>query len=260
MRTGKMNSYKKMGMVMLTAAIIGGALGFLIMLALDGRADSVEAGMTLFLTQIQRLQLPIMVGITVLSVIFGEVNLKKLKTIGIRILETEDEECDKWEYQEEKTGACGVVVNILSQVFCILILSVGYSVRYITDNHHRSMLAVCLVFLACYAYDGFWQARYVRQMQYAHPEKKGDPASRKFQQQWLESCDEAEKEVIFRSAYKAYIQMNTWIPVLLVITMLGHLFFGTGIMAIVVVAAVWLVITTAYLRSCVSLRKEKLRE
>ena len=178
MRTGKMNSFRKMGVVMLTAAVIGGALGFLAMLVLGGRKGSVEAGMTFFLTQIQRIQLPLMIGITILSVIFGEINLKKLKAIGIRILEAEDEECDKWEYQEEKTGAYGVVVNILSQVFCILILSVGYSVRYIIDNHHRSMLAVCLVFLACYAYDGFWQARYVRQVQYAHPEKKGDPAKR----------------------------------------------------------------------------------
>lgn len=114
------------------------------------------------------------------------------------------------------------------------------------------------IFLICYIYDGFWQVRFVKNTQRAYPEKKGDPASLNFQQQWLESCDEAEKEVIYQSAYKSYIQVSRCIPILLLITMLGHLFFNTGLMAIVVVAVVWLVATLSYLRSCVRLKGSKI--
>ena len=225
---------------------------------LGGKTEGIESGMKHLLMQFQNIQLPVMAGLLALSVIFGEINIRKLKEISRQIRQTEDEECDRWEYEEEKVGAEGVIANILSQILCILVLSVSFSIRYIEDNH-QNMLAVCIVFLACYVYDAFWQTRYVKLAQVTHPEKKGDPASRKFHQQWLESCDEAEKEIIYQSAYKAYIAMNTWIPALLMVSMLGHLFFDTGIMAIVIVAASWLVLTAAYLRSCVRLRGAKLR-
>lgn len=260
MKTGKMSSYKRMGLLMLASAAGGGVLGFLGIFLLDGNSEGIGGGMSQLLAEIQKFQLPFLTAISVVSAAFGEWNIWKLKTIGRQILNTEDEECDKWEYEEERVGAQGVIANILSQILCILVLAVGYSIEYIENNHSGTMLASCIVFLICYVYDGFWQVRYVKLVQVNHPEKKGDPSSRKFQRQWLESCDEAEKEVIFRSSYKAYSQMNTWIPILLVTAMLGHLFFGTGIMAIVMVAVIWLILSLTYLRSCVGLKGSKLRE
>ena len=53
-------------------------------------------------------------------------------------------------------------------------------------------------------------------VQRVYPEKKGDPASRKFQKEWLESCDEAERAMIYQSAYKSYMTANKTIPLLLV--------------------------------------------
>lgn len=259
MKAEKTNSYKKMGLIMLAATVAGGVLGGLGMFILDGRLDDIENGMVSFLGRIQQIQFLLLTGITALTVIFGEWNIRKLKTIGRQIQATEDEECDKWEYEEERAGAQGMIVNIISQIMCILILSVGYSVRYIENDHTFSMLASCIVFLACYVYNGFWQVRYVKLTQANHPGKEGDPASRKFQQQWIESCDEAEKEMIYQSSYKAYIKMNHLIPLLLIVAMLGHLFFETGIMAIVMVAAVWLALSGTYLHSCVGLKGEKLR-
>ena len=78
--------------------------------------------------------------------------------------------------------------------------------KYIeAENHAYSFLVACVIFITIYVYLYFWQIRYVKLLQKTHPEKKGDPPSPKFQEQWLDSCDEAEKEVIYRSAYKAYI-------------------------------------------------------
>lgn len=260
MKTKKMNSYKKLGMVMLLSAIAGGILGLASFFILGVAGGSVENGMSAVMSGLQQIMLPAMAIITVISVIYGEFNLRKQKVLCKMILETEDEECDRWEYEEEKNSAWGMSANILSQILCILVLSAGYSAKYIGDGNHTSYLAVCIVFLLCFAYDGFWQVRFVKVIQTAYPEKKGDPASRRFRQEWLNSCDEAEKEVIYQSAYKSYTQISTCIPVLLVIAMLGQLFFETGILAIIMVAAIWLIVTISYLRSCVRLKKAKLRE
>lgn len=255
----KMSSYKKLGLIMLLAAIGGGVLGFIGAIIMGFGGHNIEHGMAAVLRYLQQIMFPVMVGLTVLSIVFGEWNLRKQREISRKILETEDEECDRWEYLEEKNGAWGLIVNILSQVFCILVLSLGYSAKYIDDGNHVSFLTVCIVFLVCFGYDGFWQMRYVKMTQMAHPEKKGDPASRKFRQQWLDSCDEAEKEVIYQSAYKSYIRISQWIPVLLVVTMIGQLYFQTGMMAIVIVAVIWLIQMVTYLRSCVKMKGAKLR-
>ncbi len=256
----KTNSFKKMGLIMLSFALFGAALGFLTMLLLGGRINDIQTGMTDILSLMQRIMLPALLIITAAAILLGERSIRRLRAIGKKIRETEDEECDRWEYEEEKTGAFGVMANILSQILCILILSAGYSVKYITGGNHKNMLASCLVFLGFYFYSGFYQTRYVKTIQAAHPDQKGDPSSMKFRQQWLDSCDEAQKELIYQSAYKTYSSINAWIPILLVFTMLGHLFFDTGIMAIVVVAVIWIVVTGSYLHSCVNMKGAKLRE
>ena len=55
----------------------------------------------------------------------------------------------------------------------------------------------CVVGMA--GYFGMWQIRYIKLVQRIYPDKKGDPTSINFQEQWLASCDEAEKEEILRS-------------------------------------------------------------
>ena len=110
----------------------------------------------------------------------------------------------------------------------------------------------------CYIYIYFWQIRYVKLLQKTHPEKKGDPSSTKFQEQWLESCDEAEKEMVYQSAYKAYMALGKMIQILLCATMILHLVFHTGILAVIVVGVIYLTMTLTYHRSCVSLQKAKL--
>lgn len=59
-------------------------------------------------------------------------------------------------------------------------------------------------------------------------------------------------------------KMNTYVKLILVmlaflfIALLSHLFFNTGIMAIVMVSVIWLVQMVSYLQNVVRLKKEKL--
>ena len=194
-----------------------------------------------------------------MTVILEELCFHKLKGICEKQITAEDEECDQLEYEEEKTGAFGTNLNVLSQVVSIFFLTFGYSMKYIeTDDHAYSFLVACVIFVAAFIYIYFWQIRYVKLLQKTHPEKKGDPSSTKFQEQWLESCDEAEKEMVYQSAYKAYTALGKMLQILLCATMLLHLVFHTGILAVIVVGVVYLTMTLTYHRSCVSLQKAKL--
>ena len=94
--------------------------------------------------------------------------------------------------------------------------------------------------------------------QAAHPEKRGDMNSKNFQKDWMASCDEAEKEMVYQSAYKAYMALGKMIQILLCATMILHLVFHTGILAVIVVGVIYLTMTLTYHRSCVSLQKAKL--
>ena len=189
----------------------------------------------------------------------GEITCRKMKEITVQLPEAEDEESDRLEYEEEKWGALSLNLNIISQVLCIIILSAGYSSNYLDSSEaaRNGFLYACAVFVICMVYDSFWQIRYVKLIQLGHPEKTADPSSRNFQKKWLESCDEAEREVIYQSAYKAYAMMGKLVPVLLVVTMLANLFFNTGMLAVVMVAVIWLAVTMTYTCSCVTLKEEK---
>lgn len=259
MNEKKMSPYVKMGFHMLLGAVFGGVLGFgfaWIFRNLDG---GVEGMMDVFLIQAQRLILPLLIVITIVTVVIGEITCKKLKKICGELLNAEDEEADVLEYEEEKVGAFGLNVGNLSQALCILVISVGYSSEYIGSaaSAKNGFFIAALVFILCLAYCGVWQIRYVKTIQKAHPEKLGDPTSRKFQKQWIESCDEAEKEVIYQSTYKTYMFLNKFIPILLLFTMLSNLFLNTGILAIIVVAVIWMLLTVTYTHSCVRMKGKK---
>ena len=143
----------------------------------------------------------------------------------------------------------------------ILLLATGYSTKYIESLNGSGImwfLLEILTFIALEVYLNVWQIRYVRVIQKIYPDKKGDPTSLKFPKQWLESCDEAEKEVIYQSAYKAYVTINRTIPLILIVVMVANLYFDTGMMAVVVLALVWMLAQFTYTGNCVKMKKNSL--
>ena len=161
-------------------------------------------------------------------------------------------------YLEKLKLAALNVIAFLSMA----LLATGYSMDYIKSvvdvKEGLGFLGACVLFIVIYTYNGIWSVRQIKLQQQLDPTKKGDPTSTKFTEQWVESCDEAEKEMIYRSAYKSYTALSKWIPILMVVTMLSHLVWNTGVMAIVVVGIVWTVQNVSYLKSCVKLREQKL--
>lgn len=256
----KVNSYLRGIKIIALACVIGGVIGGVtgaIRFVLLSRGVAVSGDWVL--QQIRSLLVPILGIIFAVTVILEELCFHKLKGICEKQVTAEDEECDQLEYEEERTGAFGTNLNVLSQVVSIFFLTFGYSMKYIeTDDHAYSFLVACVIFVASFIYIYFWQIRFVKLIQKTHPEKKGDPSSAKFQEQWLESCDEAEKECIYQASYKGYQTVMKWAPILTFVALILHMFFDTGILAIVMTSVIWLVTSVTYCRACLQNKGEKL--
>lgn len=79
-----------------------------------------------------------------------------------------------------------------------------------------------------------------------NPEKTASVYDLKFQKKWMDSCDEAEKIMIGRCAYKAYAAVNMVCMILGVVFAVGALAFGTGFLPSFAVCLIWIVNLSVY--------------
>ena len=248
---------------MLAAMVIGGVIGGVSTVVYEiVFGEDFSGGALSILTEVtRRLMVPGLLAVLVISIAAYEICFKKLRNVCARIEDAEDEEFHRLDYEEERYGAILQCINVVAQVLCIALLGSGYSMRYVHDGRTSmaKFLTACVLFLICFFYSGMAQARYIKLLQKVHPEKKGDIASKDFHKQWLESCDEAEKEAVYQSSYSTYIFTGKLIGILLVVTMIAHLFFNTGVFAILVVGVIYLCMTVKYCISCVKLKSENMQ-
>lgn len=255
----KMNSYLKYGLLILVSASVGAVIGGSInMFELDSLG---EQGFGTIYTFVQANVLWFMGTLMVLSLIAGEWNLWKQRRIVKGLENAEDEEADILDDSFEIIGAWGTVLSYISMVLGAVLLAAVVSRRYIESStgERTGTTLMTLLFLLLYCYEGFWQVRMVKTVQKAYPERLGDPASRHFRKDWLASCDEQEREVIYKSAYKAYAFNMSLYSVLLVVAILSHMMWDTGILAVVLVGVMWCATAVVYCRACVTNRR-RIRE
>ncbi len=270
-KSKKMNTYLKYGIMLLCAVIGGGLIAFVMMeWGLEIVLANISPAISRFIDVIRSNMLWCMTGLLIVEVIAGEMTFGRLKTLTLEGADAEDEEGDRIEYEMEKVGAIGTGILSAIAFVGIVILSTGYSIEYIkmlamTDatgiygiSSLLLLIAAFVVFMFVFVYQGYWSVRLVKMQQKMDPKKKGDPTSIKFTEQWVESCDEAEKELIYQSAFKSYTLMMNWTPVLTMIALFMHMFWDTGITAVIFTGIIWLMVTVSYLKNCVVKRKQKL--
>lgn len=254
----KPNSYGKLMKRMLIYLGIGGVCGFFVGIFMT---FGVKNGMSDLSDLVRPLALPIIAVIFVVSIVLMEFYSRKLKDTMKHLEEAEDEQYEVLSYEEEKYGAMLMNCNgdfaglryHRADIYLFPFLagrSIGKRARRIPGNLCSVLYQLLSLWLLSDALRENGQA--------AHPEKRGDMNSKNFQKDWMASCDEAEKEMVYQSAYKAYMALGKMIQILLCATMILHLVFHTGILAVIVVGVIYLTMTLTYHRSCVSLQKAKL--
>lgn len=79
-----------------------------------------------------------------------------------------------------------------------------------------------------------------------NPEKCGSVYDMKFQDKWLENCDEAERFTVYKCSFKTFKVMQITGIVLWLICLISQMTFGTGVFATIMVTIYLIIQTSVY--------------
>ena len=120
------------------------------------------------------------------------------------------------------------------------------------------MLLICLAeMLLSLFWTAVLQQKLVDLEKQINPEKQGSVYDIKFNKKWMDSCDEREQLIIYKSAYQSYRFTSTFCLILSIVVMLGSIPFGYGPLPACIVLLVWLVMMLSYCIAAMRLEKHK---
>lgn len=79
-----------------------------------------------------------------------------------------------------------------------------------------------------------------------NPEKRGSIYEMKFQDKWMESCDEAERYAAYKCSFKTFKTMQLVGMLLWLVCLVGQMSFNTGAFATIVVTIFMIIQTSVY--------------
>lgn len=251
----KQTSVVKFSLTMLLCAVLGG-LAAAVLLKIDG--PSLAAG----LSQGLIIASPWALGISVAVCLAVAFIYKKRAQRHLSQWGLEDEA-----HFEQIDRELSLSMIVLTYLYVAAFLFFGIFVAGMEIYSHAelsspqlSVFALTLAIFIIGAFVGIYlQTQLVGLTKALYPDKKGDPLSSSFTKEWLDSCDEAEQYIIYRSAYQAYQRTQKCLVYSWLIAVFGALFFATGLLPIVLVTVLWGIQTMTYYRYEQKLSKSTLR-
>ncbi len=155
-----------------------------------------------------------------------------------------------------------LTINSLIYVLAFLffgIFAAGLDTLFSVDMPPSYFVITIGVFIIGAFVGIYLQTCIIKMTKVLYPNKKGDPLEFKFAKEWLDSCDEAEQYIIYRSAYKAFQITQKCLIYGWLIAVFGAMFFSTGLLPIILVTLIWGVNTLTYSIESMKLDKTKLR-
>ncbi len=100
-----------------------------------------------------------------------------------------------------------------------------------------------------------FQQKCVDTVKQINPEKKASVYDIRFEKKWIDDCDEAEKIIIGKCAYKAYSTTNIVCMVLSLILAICALVFNIGFLPSLTVCLVWIINISVYFKEAMRYSK-----
>ena len=111
----------------------------------------------------------------------------------------------------------------------------GLSIGVVFLHMAYALAASCIV-----------QQKLVNLTKEINPEKKGSIYDMKFQDKWLENCDEAERFAVYKCSFKTFKIMQLTGMILWLICLIGQMIFDTGVFATIIVTVFMIIQTSVY--------------
>lgn len=239
-------------LIMLLSLILGGAIGFFsAKYSLNVLSDSLKSAGAFFGAYIA----PYLMLITAVIVPLICFPLYKGAKKILSSWDGEDE--DVYNAADKKLSVIMWITStalILSFFLITASYSVGFS-AFESKRHTLPVLVGIASFFAILIEAVLIQQKCVDAVKIMNPEKTASVYDTKFQKKWLDSCDEAEKIMVGKCAYKAFSATNSVCIILSVLLAIFALVFETGFLPSLAVCLIWLVNQSAYLKEAMKYSK-----
>lgn len=178
-------------------------------------------------------------------------------------LQTNPEDDDLWDSLEDKLNQPMILANgmqIINVFFFGCILCISELGTYGKNGGYEAAILVIdiILFVVILAVGMLIPKGIVNMEKKLNPEKEGNVFDFKFNEVWHASCDEAEKLITYKAAYKAFKDTNTTCILLYILAFIGMFLFKTGIYPILCICIIWLVNNLSYMLRAAKLEQRKL--
>lgn len=223
---------KRFAVILLCSALIGMVCGVVIALM---RENSMASSLSEVLSQAGMMVAPYISLVYVIVML--PVLLFTCRKVRAKMEEWDGE--NEEEYKEMDTMLGNVLYALsIGTVVIYFFFAIGF--RGLTERQFLTDICYLGGFIAAVAVIIIGQKMVINMVKELNPEKKGSVYDTKFVKKWEESCDEAERLLIYKSAYKTYTKMNTLFVGLWLFCILANEVFSFGFMPVTMVSLIWL--------------------
>lgn len=182
--------------------------------------------------------------------------LAVLGKLAVRRVQKDDED-EKSRRSADLLLSCGLALSSANMILIYGLFGVGVALPH--DRIRLALLGLP-VLLVVMAYSTIYQVKAVSLIKKLNPEKNGDPLTFRFQKNWMESCDEAERMIIFQASYKSYRLLGHLMPALWTVTVACSMVLDFGIWPMIIITILWLCHTVSYQCFAAQLEHKKINQ
>lgn len=262
----KMHLKRLLVMVCLCAAA-GGVIGFFLMFARDWISENIGIKDEAIQSYLGLISLAVYVAGTIFLFVMAFFQYSRAKKLAVSWNGEDEAVMDAIEKKQNLAMLWNNMLMIFFFLFFALVIGVSgifELARTIgTGIPELSMLriiaflgSVPTLFMGVILYIVIYKCVFDLQKK-LNPEKQGSVYDFQFDKKWEESCDEAQKQMMYKAGYKAFRAGNMSCLGFWLISVFGLIFFQTGVFPVVCICAIWLVLNISYSRSVIQRERHK---
>lgn len=239
-------------LIMVISLLVGGLIGFYsAKYELNMLEGSMKSAGSFFGTYISPwLLMMIAVIVPVVCVLFYR--------SANKLLSSWDGENEEISDTVDKKLSVAIWVASVALILSYFLIAASYSGGFDTFENKNSTVLFFIditAFFAIMIEAVIIQQKCVDAAKKTNPEKTVSVYDPKFQKKWMDSCDEAEKIMIGKCAFKAYAATNAVCTVLSIVLAICALVFGIGFLPSLVVCFIWIVNISVYCKEALRYSK-----
>jgi hypothetical protein len=171
-------------------------------------------------------------------------------------LQNDKENDDLWDALEDKLNQPMIISSaVFLVILCLYLCCLVIGCR---DEYQQALfIAINLLFVATDVTVLLIQKLIIDIEKKLNPEKQGNVLDVNFQKVWMDSCDEAQKMIVYKAGYKAFQSTNVVCLILILVAFICSFTFKTDLAGLIFVCIILFVNNMSYMLRAAKLEKRK---